>query len=410
MSMHHYSNQTAGQTTGKSAQRQRGLSLVELLIAISLGLFLSWGAIQAFMAGKRTYTMQQATSRIQENGRLAQEFLAYDIRNAGFTGCGSSSFIGGKPGESGCSSSGINMLMGALTTTGSAKEWMATGEEYRFGASVFGLDNVTAVANPGNISTALSPPPIANTDILVVHTALNLGLQSTDNPLASASVSVNTWNLGSNTCPSGPGFSGLCVGDYVALSDCSRAKIFKVTALTASGTSLQITHGTSALAGGNACNNWATDGYMFKSGSSIMKLDTAIYYIATNPAGRPALYRRLLGDGGTSQELLEGVEDMQLQYGLDSNNDGQVDSFVTANAVTRAQWNAWVDTDGDAVLLNDNAEQRIRSVRYSLLVRSEDTVLDAPQQYTYNGTATTATDRRLRQIFTGTVAVRSRLL
>lgn len=399
--------QTARQPMRKN---QRGLSLVELMIAIGLGLFLSWGAVQAFLAGKRTYTMQQAVSRIQENGRLAQEFLSYDIRNAGFTGCGSSSFLGGKPAYSGCAN-GVSMLMGALVTTGTAIEWMATGEEYRFGASVFGTNNVAADGTGGmSLITPLNPVPVAGTDVLVVRTALNLGLTSTDVTPVATAATVNTQNLGST----GTGcYSGLCPGDYVVESDCSRAKIFKITALTVSGTTLTITHGSSALAGGNACTNWGSgatpDTYTFKQGSTLMKLDTAIYYIANNPAGRPALYRRLLGDAGTSQELLEGVENMQLQYGLDTNNDGQVDSFVTADAVSRAQWNNWVDTDGDGVLLSDNAEQRIRSVRYSLLVRSEDTVLDAPQTYTYNGTPTTATDRRLHQIFTGSVAIRSRL-
>ncbi len=405
--MRQHSIQTARQPVRKN---QRGLSLVELLIAIALGLFLSWGAVQAFLAGKRTYTMQQAVSRIQENGRLAQEFLSYDIRNAGFTGCGSSSFLGGKPALSGCSN-GVSMLMGTQVTTGTAVEWLPTGEEYRFGASVFGTNDVAADATGGmSLITPLNPVPIAGTDVLVVRTALNLGLTSTDVTPVATAATVNTQNLGST----GTGcYSGLCAGDYIVQSDCTRAKIFKITALTASGTTLTITHGSSALAGGNACTNWGSgatpDIYTFKKGSTLMKLDTAIYYIANNPAGRPALYRRLLGDAGTSQEMLEGVENMQLQYGLDTNNDGQVDSFVTADAVSRAQWNNWVDTDGDGILLSDNAEQRIRSVRYSLLVRSEDTVLDAPQQYTYNGTATTATDRRLHQIFTGSVAIRSRL-
>ena len=62
---------------------QQGLSLVELMVAIALGLFLSWGAIQAFLSGKQTYSTQQALSRIQENARLVQDFLGFDIRSDG---------------------------------------------------------------------------------------------------------------------------------------------------------------------------------------------------------------------------------------------------------------------------------------------------------------------------------------
>jgi carbonic anhydrase len=51
------------------------------------------------------------------------------------------------------------------------------------------------------------------------------------------------------------------------------------------------------------------------------------------------------------------------------------------------------------------------AIRYSLLLRSEDQLLETPQAYTYNGVITTppATDRRLRQVVTGTISIRSRL-
>ena len=42
-------------------------------------------------------------------------------------------------------------------------------------------------------------------------------------------------------------------------------------------------------------------------------------------------------------------------------------------------------------------------------MRSENQLLEAPQTYTYNGAAVTAADRRLRQVFTGTVGIRGQL-
>ena len=44
---------------------QRGFTLIELLVAIALGIFLTWGVIEAFMSGKRAYSLQQSLSRIQ---------------------------------------------------------------------------------------------------------------------------------------------------------------------------------------------------------------------------------------------------------------------------------------------------------------------------------------------------------
>ena len=50
------------------------------------------------------------------------------------------------------------------------------------------------------------------------------------------------------------------------------------------------------------------------------------------------------------------------------------------------------------------------SIRVMLLVRSiDDFVAEAPQTYSFNGVQTTPADRRLRQVFTATVALRNRI-
>lgn len=66
--------------------RQRGLSLVELLIATALGLLLLAGVIQVVLSSKRSYQGSVALAELQENGRFALEAMAQDLRNAGFTG------------------------------------------------------------------------------------------------------------------------------------------------------------------------------------------------------------------------------------------------------------------------------------------------------------------------------------
>src|SRR5688572_9551627 len=67
--------------------RQRGLSLIELMIAITLGLVLMAGVTQMFLSSQTVFHTQQAMSRIQENGRLGMAFMAKDIREAGYMGC-----------------------------------------------------------------------------------------------------------------------------------------------------------------------------------------------------------------------------------------------------------------------------------------------------------------------------------
>jgi len=62
---------------------QKGLSLVELLIAMALGLLLTAGALQMMLASQNIYQTTDTLSRIQENGRFALNFLTKDIRMAG---------------------------------------------------------------------------------------------------------------------------------------------------------------------------------------------------------------------------------------------------------------------------------------------------------------------------------------
>jgi len=64
--------------------KQQGMTLVEIMIALLLGAFLLAGVMQIFLSTKRTYQMQENMSRLQENGRFAMEFLNRDIRMAGF--------------------------------------------------------------------------------------------------------------------------------------------------------------------------------------------------------------------------------------------------------------------------------------------------------------------------------------
>lgn len=368
---------------------QQGLSLVELMISILLGLFLTWGAIQAFLTGKQTYLTQQALSRVQETARMAQEFLGYDIRNAGYYGCASAEYVGGNPAASGIND-GVSLLQNS------------TRPEYNFGAAVIGADNVAGADAGINLAEPLNPAPIAGSDVLVVHHAENHGLTLTGPATGASGVFNITSATGiGRTCPGGgTAFSGLCANDIVAITDCSRSKILQIANLS----------GTSITSGGNTPGNtaasWNADPYEMQPGSAVMRLETTIYYVANNPAGRPALYRKLLGQN--PEELFEGVEDLQIEYGLDTNNDKQVDRYVPANQVTAAQWNAWIDTNNNGMLINDPAEQRIRSVRYSLLIRSEESILEEPQKYQFNGQDVTAQDRRLRQIVTSTVAIRSR--
>ena len=61
----------------------RGFSLVELMIALALGLFLTGVAITVVINNRQTFRLAENQARMQENARAAFEMMARDLRAAG---------------------------------------------------------------------------------------------------------------------------------------------------------------------------------------------------------------------------------------------------------------------------------------------------------------------------------------
>ncbi|SDK80304.1 PilW family protein [Microbulbifer yueqingensis] len=351
-------------------RNQRGISLVELMVSITVGLILMTGVVQLFLSSRATFTTQQAISRVQETGRLAMEFMSRDIRMAGYMGC---------------MSRNLN-----FTNTLNNSNALA----YSFDVGIQGLDNY---------ASAVTGYPAARigTDILVVRSANGLGVGVTQNNDSSQLFAQDT-GTDPNGCGAGePSLSGLCIGDVLVVADCMKARIFQATNLQdTGGISINVVHSGNASGGtfepGNAISSWGgasgDPSEQFGPDSQIIKIQTTSYYVADGTSGRPSLWQRV----GTQDplELLEGVEDMQLTYGRDTTGDSIPDSYVTAAVLNTAN-------DWDSVL----------SVRVELLVSStDDNVLQEAQAYTFNGTTVNNPgDRRLRQVFNSTVGIRSRL-
>lgn len=67
----------------RSASRQSGFSLIELMISIVIGSLVVLGATQMFMVNQRTFGLQQGLSDVQESGRFALDALITDVEHAG---------------------------------------------------------------------------------------------------------------------------------------------------------------------------------------------------------------------------------------------------------------------------------------------------------------------------------------
>ena len=114
-----------------------------------------------------------------------------------------------------------------------------------------------------------------------------------------------------------------------------------------------------------------------------------------------SLYRQQLGLVGTTlgelapQELIDGVEQMQILYGVDDDDDGAPDAYVRA---------------GEAALDEDSEWRTVVSVNVSLLLRTVDEYGNTTDPRTYqldDETAVTPADRRQRRLFAVTAVVRN---
>lgn len=80
---------------GSAGRRAAGFGLIELLIAMVLGLVVIGAAFAIFISSQNTYRSNEELSRIQESARVAFELMSRDIRAAGGSACSNFSVVEG---------------------------------------------------------------------------------------------------------------------------------------------------------------------------------------------------------------------------------------------------------------------------------------------------------------------------
>ena len=328
----------------KTLNKQAGISLVEILVSLVISLFLLGGIVQVYLGNKTTFAFTNAIAEVQENGRFALDTISQDLRLAGEWGC-----IAYDPNDT----SNINDTLNAGTVPGYDTDF----HDFLNEEGIEGTNN--AGLNGSDTLTVRGGKP---------------GQANIENPFQPATTQQLI------TTP----VSNISAGDIILVARCGandllipfEADILRVTSiLPFSGNSQrQITLS-------------ANKSQQFENDATMFELQTVTYSIAAGANGEPSLFRT---EFGNAQELVEGVENMQILYGIDSDNDQFPNQYVTSNNVA----------DFDDVV----------AIRVGLLVRSiEDFVAEAPQTYTFNGVTTTPADRRIRQVFSTTIALRNRI-
>lgn len=318
------------------------------MVALTIGMVLLGGVITILVSSQQTYRVNEALARIQENARFAFQLLSRDVRMAGYMGC-------------------VGEGTAPVNTLNNPTDFL-----WNFGQPIQGFEAAGGGWTPA-LPAAITTP-LNGSDILVIR-----GPDGADTrviqrpggtPPGSADIKLTVG-------------SGLKQGDVVLVTDCLAAAVFQITNINKSAGMDNVVHNTGVGVPGNDIQNLGQS----YEGGEIVKIATHSYYVHTNPGNNPSLYWK--NGSSNAEELVEGVADMQIDYGVDADGDRAADSYQTADAVVD-----WAN---------------VVSVRINLLMQSvEDNITSQPQTYTFNGTTITPADRRLRKTYSTVIALRNR--
>jgi type IV pilus assembly protein PilW len=354
-------------------KRQFGFSLVELMVAITLGLLLTGAVISVFIGSRTAYQSTAGVGEMADSGRFALNLIGESVRNAGNIACNSAmtatsqTVAGGnwftatlQQGITGFEANGTapgaGIALPVNPVVGAANNWTPNLVAQMTGA---------IPAGPGQ--------PVQGSDVLVVASSV----PRIAPVYTTADVIPNAVNLPVTALP-----VALNTLAYAAVSDCTKSVIFQVPGAVASGATA-------------VTLNAGLPGVGFSAGAVVSPLTTTIYYIGTGSDGDASLFRLEQVNGGPGfpvtgpEELVPDVENMQVLYGVDSNPPTQTaTAYVTANQV---------------------GPLNVVSIQVALLVASPPgtKLVPAPPPFNLLGTAVTVPgDNRSRQVFYATINLR----
>ena len=294
-----------------AVRRQAGLTLVELMVALAIGSFLIVGAVQIYTQSRQSYIVNESIAKVQDTATFAMDAIESDLRMASNWGRMSRGL--GVEGRSITGDANPTGLAGVPTKCG--VEWV--------------LDLAMPVDGDNNGYTLPCPPKAVeqpNSDHIVVRRA------------TVAPVAPEAGRLQIQTTR---------VQGEVFLSDGTAASI--PAAFTPAD---------------SATHNLLVTSYYVASDSELIP-------------GVPTLRRKVLRmNGGVAdvvdEEIAPGVENLQVQFGIDVNDDNTVDRYVNPGD------GVYDPTDGAYI-----PGARIITARVWLVVRGIDIEVGITDDRTY---------------------------
>lgn len=355
-----------------------GFSLVELMIALVIGLFLVGAATTVFVAQSSISKTTVSQAQIQNAENALSALITPIIRGAGFTGCSNLGEV-----IANLNTGGPALALLSAVATGPGPVAMITGYDALGTAGTGAVTvshNAANSSNSGDWSLPLEPTLLgfaqSGSDVLVV-----LGAVPGFNPVA-----VTTASTTSATSLALQNVNDLVAYQYAAVTDCAKTSIFQITSVA--GNSVSHTTGTGVLT--NASDYLPVP---YAAASQVVGLQLSALYVAHDQFGDQsnlmrATYQPQNGTW-TQVKLVPGIDNLQILYGI---GDGtSITNYLSANAVTD-----WTKVD---------------AVRLAFLVEGEKgsaATVAAPSSYDLLGTSVSVpTDGRLRQKVEMTVNLRN---
>jgi type IV pilus assembly protein PilW len=275
---------------GSKLRTQSGVSLIELMVALIIGLFLIFGAVTIYQQSRATFRTTESVARLQEVARLAMDVLETDIRMANYWGLGNrADFIVNRaaPGQS-LPAPFTTAQGGQINTCGGANSnWAINLERYFDGSNnSYGLS--------GSNCAAFSNAASSTADTLVIRR----GSESQPATLDVNRIYVQTSRIQGTM--------------FVPTAGCT-----------------------------DPLDPLCIPSAYAPPASQTRQLAVHAYYVATRSTLRadvPSLRRKRFANvnSGTAvedEEIVAGIEDFQVRLGVDTNGDTNIDQYVNPGAI-----------------------------------------------------------------------------
>jgi len=362
-------------------EEERGFSLVEMLIAMTLGLILISSMIAVFSGNKRSSELNAATADLQESARYALEQISRDARMAGYLGC--------------LSDPSSLTIQGNSAPTTSFRDTTAAGSSIQDGQiwspPILGFN--PPATNPAKAGTHALLLQYAGPDYEPLVTAMNIG--GIPNPSADIVIDNN---------------GGLGINDLAIISNCEYGNLFQISNIVDTAGNTVVSHAAASNSNNGAFRRPYGVGESIDE-TRLMKFNSNIYYIGdnglVNESNQPlfSLYQQSLPYNPLSNppvELVTGVENFKVTFGVRDPVTNGV-RFVPADSP-------------------QFVPSQVNAVRIGILMVSYDEVAEVDDTNTYVLAGTPITpagpgavsddthpvDRRIRLAFNTTVQIRNR--